>query len=703
MSEPVAGTPGVGADAGATAHANHDHRQPALFGCLYQPPLPRLLAGPPVARDSEVTGTGLLKPAGASAESLTPTVSHSGATRVVSASEGSTAAALGARPISPLVAVAAEFSPRYEQHRSDLVSIDLRGLARLFGSPRAIGAELRREAASRGLRVHVAVAPTRTAAMVLALTRPGVTVVPNGGVAGALAETPLMVLDQVYDEPRGAAGTRVQEQQRADAAKAMTALRGWGLRTLGELAALPAADLSARLGRSGRVWQAIARGEDTRPLVPLLADERFEGTLELDWPIEGQEPLSFVLTRLLEPLSTRLERRDRGVAVLHVALHLVTRDVHQCRLELPSPLRDVRALRTLVLLDVDAHPPAAAIDAVTITIEPTPGRILQHALFERPHPTPEQLSTLLARLGALMGQDRVGAPAQTDSFRPGAFALTPFALDHRLAHASGKGATGTSGTGTNAPGGSATGQRAGGDGNGRFVASLRGADQDLATLRLAGAAGAAQVGDEQSADGGAPPTSALRRCRQPIPARVATDGHQRPLRVFTDRRGFAGGAVVSCAGPWRTSGAWWEEDDRDVRGTVRPHADGAERDARGVRSVASVGADERRADVHAENATAGTMRVEQARGEQARGEQVRHVRSEQARGEDVRREHVRAESAAAGSSSSAGAGTRSTRKEGGGRGPWSRDEWDVALADGAVYRIFRDRTTDGWFIDAVVD
>jgi hypothetical protein len=34
---------------------------------------------------------------------------------------------------------------------------------------------------------------------------------------------------------------------------------------------------------------------------------------------------------------------------------------------------------------------------------------------------------------------------------------------------------------------------------------------------------------------------------------------------------------------------------------------------------------------------------------------------------------------------------------------WDRDEWDVALGDGAVYRIFRDRETDGWFIDAIVD
>jgi hypothetical protein len=36
-------------------------------------------------------------------------------------------------------------------------------------------------------------------------------------------------------------------------------------------------------------------------------------------------------------------------------------------------------------------------------------------------------------------------------------------------------------------------------------------------------------------------------------------------------------------------------------------------------------------------------------------------------------------------------------------GAFNRDEWDVRLADGAVYRIFQDCDTDGWFIDAIVD
>src|SRR5258708_22354853 len=51
-------------------------------------------------------------------------------------------------------------------------------------------------------------------------------------------------------------------------------------------------------------------------------------------------------------------------------------------------------------------------------------------------------------------------------------------------------------------------------------------------------------------------TQALRRCRHLVPARVAVDDGGRPARATTDRRGFAGGSVVACGGPWRTSGDW---------------------------------------------------------------------------------------------------------------------------------------------------
>ena len=240
--------------------------------------------------------------------------------------------AVSAVQASTLVELARDFSPRFECHGDDLVSIDIRGLDRLLGDPHAIGGELRRSAAARGLRLQAAIASTRTAAMVLAHARPGLTVVERSGEAAALAPIPIEILEKITDQPPSTQSSpKGHDRNSKDSAvSAISAVKRWGIRTLGDLAALPAAELAARLGPHGLVWQAMARGQDIRPLVPTLPEERFESSTELEWPIEGLEPLSFVLTRLLEPLSTRLERRDRGAAALHVRLDLVvTHDVQR--------------------------------------------------------------------------------------------------------------------------------------------------------------------------------------------------------------------------------------------------------------------------------------------------------------------------------------------------------------------------------------
>src|SRR5207302_5222713 len=236
-----------------------------------------------------------------------------------------------------LTQIAEAFSPRYERHGDHLVTIDIRGLDRLLGSPRTIGEELRRDAADRGIRAHIAIARTRTAARVLATSSPGLTVVDSGQEATALAPIAIGILEkldhddqpqrspsaqrsskasgfgrpasargrlelEVWPPPRlGASASLAEARQKQRASEGgslepvLSVLKSWGIRTLGEFAALPSADLAARLGRRGLAWQSLARGEDTRPLVPARAEERFDATLELEWPIEGLEPLSFVL------------------------------------------------------------------------------------------------------------------------------------------------------------------------------------------------------------------------------------------------------------------------------------------------------------------------------------------------------------------------------------------------------------------------
>jgi len=435
-------------------------------------------------------------------------------------------------PVAALMDVGREFSPRVEsygppgttQSRSGkhCISIDLSGVTRLFGDARTLAGEIRRTAADRGLHVRVAIAGTSTAARLLAHAKAGLTVIAPGAEAAAVAPLPLRLLSEV-------------------AAADLATLQRWGLRTCGEFAALPPDDVAARLGQEGVAWQRLARGEDPRPLLPAVPDERFEQALDLEWPIDGLEPLAFVLGRLFEPLSEHLARRDRGAAVLHVRLHLVTKDVHVRSLQLPVPMRDARTLRTLVLLDLESHPPAAGIDRVVVAVDPTPARVIQYSLITRPLPTPEQLSTLTVRLTALMGDGRCGSPADVDSWRPGACAVRPFVPEAAD--------TGRENTG-----------------------------------RVA-------VGKKDAA-----PCMALRRYRFPVPARVRLDAGT-PVHVMTDRRGMGGGRVDTASGPWRTSGAWWT-------------------------------------------------------------------------------------------------GTRDA---------WDRDEWDVALGDGATYRVFRERATDAWFVDGVVD
>ncbi|MPY88239.1 MAG: hypothetical protein GEU99_09970 [Luteitalea sp.] len=425
-------------------------------------------------------------------------------------------------------------SPRVEVFTPDLVIADVSGLRRMFGDAHAIARAAERLAADHGLpTVSVAIAGTWVAAALLARARRGLTVVPPGEEATRVADLPVTDLANVLvarreglAEPVRAKGTRrrpaggsrrhyrmapgpsASADVEVSCAEIFATLHRWGIRTCADLARLPAAALHARLGQDGLALQALARGEDPRPLVVTRPAEIFEETCELEWPIEEIEPLSFVLARVLEPFCQRLERRDRGVAVLRLRLKLVTRTWHERAIELPAPLRDPKTLRTLLLLDLEARPPDAGIDGVTVAADVVPGRIVQYTLLD-PHPLPasERLTTLVARLRALAGEGRVGSPRLRDVYRPDAFIMTGFAPDRSA----------------------------------------------LPVMQANGSSTIAL----------APP---LRRLRRPWPIRVRiVEG--RPVSVWLGTGTPGGGLVRKAAGPWRTSGAWWNDALRGTEST----------------------------------------------------------------------------------------------------------------------------------------
>ncbi len=413
-------------------------------------------------------------------------------------------AALHGLPIDPLLAIARDFSPRIERYGETDVVLDVSGLGRLLGEAQAIAAELARAGAER-----VAVCQSQIGARLLVRARAGVSVVPPDDdeetLAKALSTIPLDVLKQLTTE--------------ADPNSPFEVLQRWGLTTLGEFAALPARALSSRIGQRGLAFQRLARGIDPRPLVPDPGVVRFVQSMELEWPIDALEPLSFVLARLLDPLAAALEAADRGAAAIRLDLRLTNRHTHSRLLQLPVAMRDARVLRTLLLLDLESHPPSAAIDIVTIEADPAPARIVQYSLLERALPSAETLATLNARLGALVGTERCGSPTLVDSYRSDAFVMSLFGT---FAHA----ASGFA----KAP----ADRRSFGGG---WLARPR---QSLSLAM------------DATSDGGQ-----LRRFRPPVAVRVTIE-RGRPVRVAVDRQGMPGGQVTQAAGPWRTSGAWWE-------------------------------------------------------------------------------------------------------------------------------------------------
>ncbi len=440
------------------------------------------------------------------------------------------AAASLAAATEALAAVARGASPRVEIVGPGVVVMDARGLTRLFGHEAQVAALCRQQAADRGVAAAVAMAATRTAALLVALhgaeqsgdgaERIGsVVIVPAGAEAAMLAPRPialvarLAALDAAARPPARGGRSRRAGPRAAPAPGAEVPLalwRRWGLATLGALAALPAADLFERLGAAGLAWHAMARGLDARPLVPTAEPQPFEATCAFEWPIEAIEPLSFALGRIIDPLCARLDHDGLGTVTLQTTLRLVTRELYVRRLGLPMPMRDPRVLRTLIVLDLESHPPPAAIDVLTVTFEPLPGRIVQPSLLARAHPRPETIATLTARLRAVMGDGRVGSPVPLDTHRGGAIGMRPF-------------------------------------------------DGPATPLSLALAeAPETKTESETETETAAAPRLTLRRFRQPPPVRVELE-RGRPVRVrpLEPRRLPRLGAVRQAAGPWRSSGDWW--------------------------------------------------------------------------------------------------------------------------------------------------
>ncbi len=306
-----------------------------------------------------------------------------------------------------LLDAAETVSPRVEDGGEGVVYADLDGLSRRFPDERDAGRALVLAAKRESLPARCGIAGSKLAARVAASLPDSPVVVPDGGEAAFLAPLPLAKLDP-------------------DAA-AVETLERWGLSRVGEFAKLPAAEVASRLGDAGHALHEIARGRDPRPLVPRRPPPTFTEGVELEWPLLTLEPFLAMAESALQRLARRLEAHASGCVRLDASLVLDPDGCDTRSLDLPAPTRDVKTLLSLLKLSLEGRPPGAAVVGFSLSAVPDAPRRGQMTLFGPAEIAPDRLAATLAKLFAMLGEGRLGAPKTVDGHRPERFSLAPFA------------------------------------------------------------------------------------------------------------------------------------------------------------------------------------------------------------------------------------------------------------------------------------
>jgi len=432
----------------------------------------------------------------------------------------------GGDEVSPaLTDLAFTFSPLVEETTADTIVFDIAGQDLLFGGMTAtnsapdvlanIANAITQRARQLKVTVNVAIAANPDAAIHAARFLPSMTIIAAGDELMHLGPLSIAALDGSL------AGIDAHQMAELHETFAL-----WGIRTFRELAMLPLAGVAERLGQEGVRLQTLAQGRARRALNLIRPPAGFEQSLQLEHPVSELEPLSFILSRLLNQLCANLN--EHALATNELRLRLLTEPSSEYRLQpevsqmpaeagtpntsdlqeraitLPVPMRDARTLLRLLLFDIEAHPPAAPVTAVTITAEPVKPRASQTGLFIPLAPEPEKLEITLARLAKLVGAENVGSPELLDTHRPDTFRMKRFTVQ---------------------------------------VSRRR------------------NRGHRPSAIGHRQCVMGFRMFRPPWRAEVEMSGG-RPARINARAKssGKVTGKVIRAAGPWRASGDWWRVD-----------------------------------------------------------------------------------------------------------------------------------------------
>ena len=190
-------------------------------------------------------------------------------------------------------------------------------------------------------------------------------------------------------------------------AHTLDALRGAGLRSVGDLARLPRAGLARRYSRDVTDWLDRLFGHVAEPLPAWQPPARFDSRIELPSEVDNNEALRFPLRRLTGELVAFLAGRDGGVERFDMIFehhHGVTR----APIGLLTPTRDAAALIEMAEGRLLRTMLPAAVRAIALEATDLPPLLPEARDLFSVHGAPTlPLPRLIERLCARLGDDAV--------------------------------------------------------------------------------------------------------------------------------------------------------------------------------------------------------------------------------------------------------------------------------------------------------
>ncbi len=280
-----------------------------------------------------------------------------------------------------------------------LLWLEIGASIRYFGGLQTLRSQIAEGIALLGYTANIGIATTLEAAALLAVNDQPMAIVSQPMLAQAIGALPLDTL--------------------ALGPKAHSALQASGLRSIGEVLALPAAALSRRFGLEATDYLQRLLGRQPDIRAPFRSPARYRRMFEFTQSVATVEGLLFALRRMLHEFQGFLRGRDTAIQTLQLSLCHRDAAGTQLQLHTSTPQRDAVRLFALLREKLERTVlPEAVTQMVLAAQQFVPLGYTQADLFDDAPQHDAGWADLLDKLRARLGENCVRYLGLADDHRP---------------------------------------------------------------------------------------------------------------------------------------------------------------------------------------------------------------------------------------------------------------------------------------------